>query len=135
MDHKNSMAAIKLGMANIEKGVEILSRGPMEYYIKQCDEYVEALFGRFCPWQKGTRVRLSKTPVITPEESWGWMGAKHFLIKGAKGTVDEVDYYDDKFRISVIFDNETHKDQSGKLHGVSKKHSYLFSESYLELVS
>jgi len=63
-----------------------------------------------CPFKVGARVRLRETPVISVEKCHGWLGAKHFLVAGALGTVHEVKFYDGLFVIGVVFDDETWMD-------------------------
>jgi hypothetical protein len=83
------------------------------------------------PFRKGDRVVLTETPVINSLESWGWVGSKHFLVKGAKGTVDEIDFYDGQFRAGVIFDDETWVDTDGNKHLPHRPHQHWFSEKWL----
>jgi hypothetical protein len=47
----------------------------------------DLLMSRFAPFKVGDRVALAKTPNITQESAPGWMRSKHFLVKGAEGTV------------------------------------------------
>jgi hypothetical protein len=101
-----------------------------KYAIENCKD----LFERFAPCKIGDRVELTKTPDINPKDSWGWMDSKHFLIKGAVGTVKEVDFYHKKFKIGIEFDNETWKNtQTDEKKPVERKHIYTFSEDFVKI--
>lgn len=77
-----------------------------EWHWKKLREYAMGLFAR-APFKVNDRVRLTKTPIITETKSPGWMGAKHFLVKGAMATVRYVDYIDGHFCAGVVFDEES----------------------------
>jgi hypothetical protein len=91
-------------------------------------------------WQKcnfivGDKVKLNKTPVINTEESWGWLGSKHFLIKGAMATVRTREFYNGHFVFGLHFDHESWIDGNGKARPVKDTKSlFMFSETWLELV-
>lgn len=103
------------------------------WYMAKLQEYANGLFER-SPFQKGGRVRLTKTPEINSKVSWGWLGAKHFLVKGAQGTIKTIDYQDGKFRVGVLFDNETWKSSlDNKTYPVKDKSIFLFNEDSLEV--
>jgi hypothetical protein len=51
----------------------------------------------------GDRVELIETPVIDDEHKPGWKGCKHFLIKGAVGTISTVEFKG----YSIKFDGES----------------------------
>lgn len=84
-----------------------------------------------CPFKVGDLVMLNKTPEITPEKSWGWMGSKHYLIQGSLARVRERSFYDGRFVFGLLFEDESYKDQEGKLHPVGEKHIYSFGESWI----
>ena len=118
---------------------ELLQGGPSSFYFEKMDAYVEVLFERFAPFKKGDRIKLSKTPEITLDKSWGWMGSKHFLVKGAKGTVQAVDLdaRNKKFYAEVVFDNESWKNSNDgvvTLYDKDKRHNYAFGEDYIKLL-
>lgn len=105
------------------------------WHWKKLRAYAAALFDR-APFKVGDRVRLTKTPDITPEKSWGWMGAKHFLVKGAMATVREVDFSDGHFEAWLHFDDESWISSiDGKIHPAERKALYHFWETYLERVA
>ena len=69
----------------------------------------------------GDRIELSETPEITAKVGWGWLDSKHFLIEGAKATIQEISYYKGQFGYSIIVDNESWLDSKGILHPRSDK--------------
>jgi len=79
------------------------------------------------------RVELIKTPDINEKDSWGWMGAKHFLKAGAKGFVKELSFWDGKIRYGIIFDLDSYI-FDGKLNPVERKGIYMFPESYIKKI-
>lgn len=90
----------------------------IEWHLKKVEGYATALFDRFCPFKVGDRVRLTRTPEITTEKSWGWIGSKHFLMKGALATVADVDYRADGkcFEYLLKFDDDSWIDRDGIKH-------------------
>jgi len=116
-------------LGKFKEGMDILSRGPAEFYLKKMAEYAEALFSRFAPKRRGDTAILRHAPEISEKVAPGWMASKHFLVAGAVGTVDSVDYYDGKFRIGVVFVDESWIDRDGKKQPVTTgKHVYVLSE-------
>jgi len=105
------------------------------WHWKKLKEYAEGLFAR-APFKVGDRVRLTVTPDINEQDSWGWMHAKHFLVKGALATVRSVDFSDGRFNALCVFDDETylHYHTKEKLP-VDRPSLYHFWETKLELVS
>src|SRR6267142_5517691 len=85
--------------------------------LQQFKRYLETQ-GRF---KVGDRIELAETPVITDKIAYGWLDSKHFIIEGAKGTVQEISYYKGQFGYSVVLDNESWKDLKDVLHLRSDK--------------
>lgn len=79
------------------------------WHLKKVEGYATALFERFCPFKVGDKVKLTRTPEITETKAWGWMGSKHFLVKGAVATVREIDYRSESncFEYWLEFDNDS----------------------------
>jgi len=73
-----------------------------KWYIERIKEYRDALF-MYAKFKVGNVVCLNKTPIINEKESWGWIGYKDILIKGAVAIVDSVDFYEGRFRYSLRF--------------------------------
>lgn len=103
----------------------------LKYEFNKLREYATALFERFAPFKEGDRVVLTKTPKIDKETSWGWMGSKHFLVKGAMATVHDVDYRNGLFFASLYFDDESWVDSDGTVNPVNRPALYTFSENFL----
>jgi hypothetical protein len=103
----------------------------LEFHFQKLQGYAHTLFKRFAPFKPGDRVVLKKTPVIGEDQSHGWLGSKHFLVAGAKGTVKFVDCYNGVFEADVVFDDETWIDHEGKQHPMQEKKMYTITEEYL----
>lgn len=117
----------------------VTSSGPASYYFERMKEYYEGCM-KASKFKLGQRVQL-KENVDTSNKS-GWEHCKHFLIKGAKASVRDVDYFDGRYVYDIEFDNETWiKDYEGftKLKKpvevpVKDKHVFRFAEKHLEKV-
>lgn len=96
-------------------------------------ETLVALFG-LAKFKVGDRVRLSRAPEISSEKSWGWMGAKHFLVAGAVATVQTVEARRDPpgFCYGLTFDDESWVDSKGDRRPVDRPSLYVFGESSLD---
>lgn len=92
------------------------------------------------PYKQGDRVRLVKAPKC----EGGWQGSKHFLVKGAIGTIKlvEIDYLMRDWSVYISFDDESwiaSWDSSEHRKGnmvpipVADRHLYGFSPTYVEL--
>jgi hypothetical protein len=110
-------------------GLETISKvGQVDWWIKRLREYRAGLMG-MCPYQPGDRVILARPPKITPEESWGWMSSKHFLVKGAVGTVKEIDWSGGKnghYSCAVDFDDESWIDRKGVAQPIPPERHHVF---------
>jgi hypothetical protein len=99
-------------LTDLERLVEatkLLGSMQLAWTVKRFGEYRDGLMTH-SPFQPGDRVRLTIPPQITHQQSWGWMAHKHYLIKGAIGTVREIDWSggsDGHFRCAVEFDDES----------------------------
>ena len=129
--HEKTMAHADDVLAAVDTFTKAVSQHEHAWHWKKLRVYAAALFER-APFKTGDRVRLTRTPDITPTKSWGWMGARHFLVKGALATVDSVDFSDGHFEAWLRFDDESWKDHEGKLHPPSEKALYHFWETSLE---
>lgn len=101
-DTKTRAKAINEGVQMIADGMNRIGTNDYKYQIEKLVACYELLLGRFAPAHVGDRVALSKTPEITPEKAPGWMGSKHFLVKGAQGTVKDVDVDGKGFFFQVV---------------------------------
>jgi hypothetical protein len=84
------------------------------------------------PFKVGQLVKLSRTPEITKDKSWGWLGSKHFLIKGAIARIEESSFYGGQFVYGLHFMDESHLSFDGSVHQVDQRAVYSFGESWLE---
>lgn len=104
----------------------VVSHGPATYYFERIMEYFDGCMAA-SKFKVGDRVELVED--VDTSDAPGWNNSKHFLIKGAKATVDEVDYYNGKYRYSVVFDDETWINTKGEKVPTEKKHYFTMSES------
>jgi hypothetical protein len=110
--------------------LEKLTRGnlaDLKYHLQTANS-----IWRLAPFKVGDRVQLAKTPNINEKDSWGWMGAKHFLIKGAAATVQVREFYDASFVFGLHFDDDSWLTPEGVKHMHDKKGLYMFRAAMLE---
>jgi hypothetical protein len=103
--------------------------GSVEWGINEVVSSYLSMFDRFCPFKEGDRVELVKD--IDVNESSGWYGSRHFLIRGSKGTVRGREYRKNMFTFDIEFDNETWFDGKGNEHPVERKHVFNLNETQL----
>ncbi len=78
--------------------------GDTGYYVDKLEDCARQWIAT-CPVQVGDRVRL----VVCPDpESWGG-AVQHWMVVGAEGLVQGIDWYGDRFRAGVIFDDNPDK--------------------------
>lgn len=118
---------------DLEKTLRHISTSQLPYYLRELVGAKEFLIRRFSPFKVGDRVELSYTPKIDPQNSWGWMGSKHFLLEGAQAVVEKVDCGSSGFSYAVIFDDESWIDHTGNVHArpEDEKHRFHFNETGL----
>lgn len=107
------------------------------FYIRETTDFIDTMFKRFCPFDVGDKVKLTKTPIINEKESGGWMGFKHLLKKGCVGKIDEVGFSNSKFCFIFIPDRSTWIDSTGKEHLYeedNRKPRFSFNEDWLEKI-
>jgi hypothetical protein len=134
------IATIREGFELIEKGMRKLNGGPMDYYITNLTDCYQLLLDKYAPFKVGDRVLLTETPDI--DKSSGWYSCRHFLVKGAIGTVRQVDVDKNGFAGYVEFDQESWiPDFDSESQGIKKgvkvmtpperRHIYGFKEHKL----
>lgn len=128
---KEALKCAQDGNILFQKAASLLSGGPTSYYFAKVEEYVNALFGRFAPFQVGHRVMLT----AAPNTNNSWKFCAHFLIPGACGDVSAVDYSDGRFVADIVFDNESWIDDAGIEHLAENKHTFRIGESILTNIS
>jgi hypothetical protein len=84
----------------------------------------QQLFERFCPYQIGDKVLLTKAPDF--EKAPGWIGSKHFLIPGAIGYIKTRDFRNNSFIFGIEFEDDSFIDHNGKIHKIKRAERYLF---------
>ena len=86
--------------------VKIMQEAPRpgidSWEVERLNEFVDGLFS-FSKFKEGETVAIYKTPIITDKVAWGWLGYKKHLIRGARGVIRKVDYWDGHFRYDVLF--------------------------------
>lgn len=134
MSHKDTFEHFD-GIFSALEGLKKAAGSSHGWHWEKMRYYAEALFERG-PFKPGDRVRLLVTPEINEKTSWGWLGAKHFLVKGALGTVKHVDYSKGHFRADVIMDDESHLDRDGVKHMIplEKRGLFCFWDTDIEKV-
>ena len=111
-----------------------MSNGPASFYFERMKDYYKGCM-KASKYKVGNRVKLKET--ITD----GWQGRNHFMTKGAKATIKEVDYRDGSYCYYIMFDKETWlKDWGDEFRKLKKpieipiedKHKFLFYQKQLE---
>lgn len=121
-------------MDGLKKIDEVFGGTTLTYQWRYILECANTIWDR-CPFSKGDRVALTKTPDINPDTSWGWMGAKHFLVEGAVATVVDRQFYKGMFRFGLKFDNDSwihHRDGSINPREENDRGLYYFGEKDIE---
>jgi hypothetical protein len=116
----------------------IMGGGPGDYYFEKLMGYYDGCM-KAAKFKVGDKARLNQDI----EVSGGWSHCGHFMKKGAKVKIKEVDYDVDKgYSYYVEFDKETymanHDPKTFKKHKkpvetpVEQKHHFGFAEKYLK---
>lgn len=130
---------VRLGTAKLREAMALFSTGPLEYYLTELIAAHDLLMTRFAPFKIGDRVRLTKAPVLSADH--GWKPYEHFLVVGATGVVTTAECGTKGFQFGIVFDNESFiagctrfPITAGDVVPISEsaRHTYAFSESYLE---
>lgn len=80
------------------------------------------------------RVKLIITPEINEKTCRGWIGHKHYLVKGAVATIKDREFYNGKFIYSVIFDDESYLNYKTKekiMTPPENRQIFMIDESWL----
>lgn len=106
---------------------DLVSQGPLDYYLERLAEHSEALTTRFAP------IKVSEKAVICHkvECSGGWKGCEKTLAVGSVGTIRSVDYRDGSFVFDWEPDERWFKGSDGKYHKGDIRYTYSLSEKYL----
>lgn len=123
------------GLDLIQQGMRKLNGGPMDWYLRKLGECHDLLLSKYAPFHVGGRVFLTETPRI--EADSGWARSAHFLVRGAVGTIREVDVDGRGFSAAVEFDDESwvcdFGADKGKVMPIEPecRHTYHFHERML----
>ena len=128
---KKIMSVSKLHEDMRKEMNKMVSSGSIEWHYEKIKEYVTVLFDRFAPFKEGDRVCITNAPNCDN----GWRGSKHFLIVGAEGTVQSVDYRRGGFCASILFDNQSWINMGGEEVPVEERSSFLMPEKSLYVSS
>ncbi len=83
----------------------------------------------------GDRVEIAVDLNLNWTDSPGWMSCRHFLVKGAVGTVQTIDYYNGEFGYLIQFDDDKtwidDKDVIRPNSNQDKRHNFFFREAKL----
>lgn len=125
---------VREGYKAIKDGMKLLDGGPLEFYMEKLTGCYDLLISRFSPFKVGDEVELAKTPIITEDKSWGWMGSRHFLKVGARGVVREVDVDGEGFTYYVAFEEDSWiESHTKRVHPYPPKerHTFGFREGWI----
>jgi len=121
---------MRQAVEHIKTARDLMSNGPLDYYLMKLCEHSEALLTQFSPIKAGGRAVI----IREIECKNGWAGAERTLAVGAVGVVDAVDYVDGRFVFDFIPDRQWWKDDKGEWHEKDRKHSYCLSDRVLRPV-
>lgn len=122
---------VKEAAVLLTKAMQLLQRGPLDFYLKEISGAIEYCKEHYSPFRIGDEVILCSTPEIN--ENHGWTSCKHFLVKGARAIVQEVDLGSKGFTYKVIFEDESwiNRDKEVVKTEDGHRHTFGFSERYL----
>lgn len=129
--NKGAIDDFKLAIEKIREADRLLNKGPLSYTIEQLVACYDLLINKYAAFCLGDKVQLKITLTITEKTNHGWMGAKHFLVKGATGTIAEVGCNGKGFYYLVDFDDQTYISY-GERKSVSQHGLYHFKEESLK---
>ena len=90
---------------------DILSGGPLDYYLLELASAHDLLMTRYAPFKVGDRVRLKAAPEITESVRFGWLSHKTLLVAGAAGVVVTATCGSRGFMFGVMFDADERRGQ------------------------
>jgi hypothetical protein len=105
----------------------------IDYKIKSVFNGYQEMFDRFCPFQIGDKVVLSKVPDFT--KAPGLESSKHFLIEGAIAIVKTRNFKNQLFIFGLEFEEDSWIDTQGVIHKRKPEGRYLLCISELSLAS
>jgi hypothetical protein len=100
---------VRIAAKLLTQAQDILSGGPLEYYLTELAAAHDLLMTRYAPFKVGDRVRLKAAPEITESVRPGWMHYKTLLVAGALGVVSTASCGSRGFVFDIIFDADERK--------------------------
>ena len=124
------------GLNEIFNSMKNFGKSDFNYYIEELIKNYNGFIDRFCPLGIGDRVELTYTPNITKENAWGWLGYKHFLVKGSPGTVVSRSAREGKFSFGIEFDLDCYiadfsPNKPKEVKSSRRMHAFSFGENNL----
>lgn len=112
---------------HLDAAQAIISRGPLEFYLRKLVEHSVALLTTFAPLKVGQRARIASNVECRD----GWAGCEEMLAVGATGQVCDVDYFDGHFVFDFCPDKQFYV-RDGKTYPSSLPHTYALRAEHLE---
>jgi len=132
------IAQMESEIGELRRIAQFLGNGDLLYHLRKYAAAYHAVLTHYAKFKVGDRVQLAKTPNINEQNAPGWLGSKHFLVKGARGTVVSADFSiggSGALRYGIQFDDESwlHPiDKTTVLVEPDRRHEYSFGEEWLE---
>ncbi len=117
----------------LHKAVAVHTASELKYELEKLEDCKSEFFKRCAPCREGERVVIVRE--LNIPESSGWYHCAHFLVLGAKGTAHKVDFFGGRFRIDVVYDDESWVDRQGNEHKVEDKHTFCMGEKDIEVLT
>ena len=119
---------VKKAAHHITQAMDLLARGPLDFYLKELAGAYEFMMARCCPFKVGDEVELA--PIINKTKNCDWMGSKNFLVAGAAGRIESAECGSKGFTFEVTFYDESWIGQDGVKHPIDedKRHTFIFDE-------
>lgn len=108
-------------------------RGSLRWGLTEIMKSYQVLYNRLSPYKVEDKVQLIKTPHI--EESSGWWMSRHFLKKGAIGTVRYTEWINGRFGYGIEFDDQSYITSDNREVKAEEKYTYLFTEDYINRIN
>lgn len=87
---------------------------------------------RLAKFSVGQTCTLNQTPPINNHTNWGWMAAKHFMVRGAECTIISRHFINGKFKYGVNFTEESHLDANKNPVPIIRKSDYRIPEEWMD---
>ena len=100
--------------------------GSFQWGVDEIAKSYKSMFDRFCPYNVGDRVELTRTPSAALDPTSGWYQSRHFLKEGSHGTVMGRGYSGNNFAFDVMFDDESWMDAKGIIHPMEPEHKHVY---------